>query len=206
MNQPNANCLTFAHRFGQLALSLIGVSLIALPQATIAQEYAGCFWIDERGKRIDLSEFCPLPIVPDAETTENPAAAVPGTNPNSISVPIIRRDAGVPVVSVLFDGRPYEMLVDTGASIIVIPARMGSELGLQTTGSMFVTTASASRVQFNVAQVASVQLGSLVMNNLDVAIGSDDALEIGLLGQNFFSQYDLTIRQDTIELTHRTSP
>jgi predicted aspartyl protease len=61
-------------------------------------------------------------------------------------------------------------------------------------------------VEFGVAQVASVQLGSLVMNNLDVAIAREGSLEIGLLGQNFFSNYDLTIRQDTIEFHHRTTP
>lgn len=206
MNQPTVNPPTLARRLGKLALHVIGLSLIVLPSSAIAQEYAGCFWIDDRGKRIDLSEFCPEPIVPETSTIGAPPPAAPGTNPDSISVPILRRDAGVPVVSVMFNNQPYEMLVDTGASIIVIPARMGRELGLQSTGSMFVTTASAARVEFNVAQVASVQLGSLVMNNLDVAIGGDDSLEVGLLGQNFFSHYDLTIRQDTIEFTHRTSP
>jgi aspartyl protease family protein len=44
------------------------------------------------------------------------------------------------------------------------------------------------------------------MNNLDVAIAREGSLEIGLLGQNFFSNYDLTIRQDTIEFHHRTTP
>ncbi len=225
MNQPNVNLLTIAqpvaqpvaqlitqklvHQIGQqlgkLALSLIGLSLVALPISAIAQEYAGCFWIDDRGKRIDLSEFCPQPVAVEANEIGSRSPNAPGATPDSVSVPILRREAGVPVVSVLFNGVPYDMLVDTGASVIVLPGRMGRELGLQSSGSMFVTTASASRVEFGVAQVASVQLGSLVMNNLDVAIARDDTLEMGLLGQNFFSNYDLTIRQNTIEFSHRTS-
>jgi aspartyl protease family protein len=210
VNQPNTHPPTIAtqltQRLGKLTLGLIGLSLLALPTPAIAQEYAGCFWIDDRGKRIDLSEFCPQPIPVETNEIGSRSPNAPGTTPDSISVPILRREAGVPVVSVLFNGRPYDMLVDTGASVIVLPGRMGRELGLQSSGSMFVTTASASRVEFGVAQVASVQLGSLVMNNLDVAIARDDTLEMGLLGQNFFSSYDLTLRQDTIEFSHRTNP
>lgn len=213
MNQPRPHPAAIAQPLGQplgplgsVTLSLIGLSLALLPLPTIAQEYAGCFWIDERGKRIDLSEFCPQPIAPEDSTSNASSPTAPGTEPDSISVPILRREAGVPVVSVLFNGIPYEMLVDTGASVVVLPAEMGQALGLRPSGSMLVTTASASRVEFGVAQVASVQLGSLVMNNLDVAIAREGSLEIGLLGQNFFGHYDLTIRQDTIEFSHRTTP
>lgn len=209
MNQSHPHPSAIAQQIRQhcvrLTLGCLSLSLVALPVPAIGQEYAGCFWIDERGKRIDLSEFCPQPIVPQSNT-ETSSPSVPGTSPNTISVPILRREAGVPVVSVLFNGIPYEMLVDTGASVIVLPGEMSQELGLRASGSMLVTTASASRVEFGVAQVASVQLGSLVMNNLDVAIAREGSLEIGLLGQNFFSNYDLTIRQDTIEFHHRTTP
>lgn len=210
VNQPNTNpppiATQLTQQLGKLTLGLMGLSLVALPTPAIAQEYAGCFWIDERGKRIDLSEFCPQPVAADANEIGSRSPNAPGANPDSVSIPILRREAGVPVVSVLFNGRPYDMLFDTGASVIVLPGRIGRELGLQSSGSMFVTTASASRVEFGVAQVASVQLGSLVMNNLDVAIDRNDTLEMGLLGQNFFSNYDLTIRQDTIEFSHRTNP
>ena len=194
----------------KLTALAIGLSAIAAPTAAIAQEYAGCFWIDDRGKRIDLSEFCPQPL-PDAEGTAAAPNSPMGLPPiasdsssNTIVVPIVRRDAGIPVVSVLFDGQPYDMLLDTGASVVVLPGRVARELGIQATGSMLVSTASAARVEFGVSQVASVQPGSLVMNDLDVAIAGDNALDIGLLGQNFYSDYDLTVRQDTIELTRRT--
>jgi len=195
-----------------LAALAVGLSAVVAPTAAIAQEYDGCFWIDERGKRIDLSDFCPQPqATPGTDSNSNIGSPANPTDlpsipsdPNTAIVPIVRRDAGIPVLSVLFNGRPYEMLLDTGASVVVLPARVARELGIEATGSMLVSTASASRVEFGVSQVQSAQLGSLVVNDLDVAIAGNDAIEIGLLGQNFYSDYDLTVRQDTIELTRRT--
>jgi len=169
----------------------------------IAQEREGCFWVNSRGEHIDLSGYCPTAM----PNSEEPATGEGGSNvnpadSNTVMVPIMRREGGIPIISVLFNGQPTEMMLDTGASLIVLPQRVATQLQLRPVDSVLIDTASAQDVRMDVAIVNTVQLGSLTKQELPVAI-SGDHIGIGLLGQNFYSDYDLTIREDVVEFTHR---
>lgn len=107
--------------------------------------------------------------------------------------------AGIPVVDVTFNGsQTFEMLLDTGASRTMITRPMANVLQPNPTGSIRVSTASAVDVEFATGAVASVQVGGAIANNVDVIIGGPEQ-DIGLLGQNFFADYDLIIRRNVIE-------
>lgn len=185
--------------------SLLALGLWSAPESVSAQEYEGCFLIDPSGNLIDLGNLCPNNTntgTGEAAPTDIPLRTSAGSA-NVIQVPIVRRVAGIPVVSVNFNGqRSYDMLVDTGASGTVITQAMARELNIGRTGTARVDTASQRGVPMDVGFVSSMEMSGIVLQDAPVTIGSD-ALDIGLLGQDFFGSYDLTIRENTIEFARR---
>lgn len=117
-------------------------------------------------------------------------------------VRIKRRLGGTPVIDVRFNNRQtFEMIVDTGASSVVITQQMAQSLGVEVIGVARADTASDKNVTFSVGIVKEIEVGDAVARDLRVAIAPQ--LDIGLLGNEFFRDYDLTIRQDTIEFHSR---
>ena len=114
-------------------------------------------------------------------------------SPQRVSVPIVRRLHGTPVVQVTFDGaKSYEMILDTGASRTLITRQMASELGVVATDRMLAATASEAGVVFEIGQVQSISVGGIMIRGVSVGIG--DSVEIGLLGNDFLRGHDMTIR------------
>lgn len=134
----------------------------------------------------------------DTESTTNTAS------PQVFRSPIKRRMRQTPVVDVTFNGRQtFEMVLDTGASGTVITQVMAQRLGVAPSGEITANTASAKGVKLRTGQVQSIAVGGAVVKDVQVAIGSPD-LEIGLLGQDFYSKYDVLIRQNVVEFHPRS--
>lgn len=135
----------------------------------------------------------PNPIQPRSSTVQ----------PGAIQTPIKRREAGTPVIDVVFNQtRTFEMIVDTGATGVVITQTMAQSLDLPIIGSAQMDTASAKGITVPIGLVESIAVQGLVVQNLPVIIAGSQ-LEIGLLGHDFFGDYDLIIRQDQIEFQPR---
>lgn len=118
-------------------------------------------------------------------------------------VPITRRAGGTPVINVTFNGtQSFEMIVDTGASGTLITRQMAAALRIVPVGEARVDTASARNVSFPLGYVNSIQVGSAIATNMIVAVAGPD-LGIGLLGHDFFGDYDVTIRQNEVEFRAR---
>lgn len=114
------------------------------------------------------------------------------------------RNGGTPVVDVNFNGvGRFEMIVDTGASGTVITQQMASALGVVPVGKAKANTASQRNVEFEIGYVNSIEVGGAIVKNVPVAIAPSSDLEIGLLGQDFFSNYDVTIKRDVVEFHTR---
>ena len=119
------------------------------------------------------------------------------------SAPIVRRSGGTPVIQVVFNGEyTVEMIVDTGASGTVITQRVAQSLGVRATGRTRVSTASAQNVDFLLGEVASIKVDGVELQNTVVAIAGPE-LDTGLLGNDFFGQYDVTVRSDVVEFRER---
>jgi predicted aspartyl protease len=117
---------------------------------------------------------------------------------------IKRRSGGTPVIDVTFNGRQtFEMIVDTGAGGTVVTPRMAAALGLTVVGRTRVNTASQRGVEVELAYVESMAVGPAQVNGVTVAIGGE-ALEVGLLGHDFFDRYDVTIKRDVVEFRGRS--
>lgn len=150
------------------------------------------------------------PVEPSSRQTPNPSAPTTTSTPTTQSqtnkdhkqvfkTPIKRRQRGTPVVDVTFNGtQTFEMVVDTGASGTVITPTMAKSLNIVPDGEVQANTASAKGVKFSTGKVESIAVGGAVAQNVQVAIGGSN-LEIGLLGQDFFGKYDVSIKQGVVE-------
>lgn len=161
-----------------------------------AQEYPGCFIREGSGDVVNLTQsVCGL------FPTAAPLSANPQT-PGVFQIPIKRRQGGIPIIDVSFNGQnSFEMLLDTGASGVVITSAMASALAVKPTGVIPVNTASNQRVNLEIGRVSSIDVGGLQKKDVEVSISP--VLEIGLLGQGFFGNYDISIKQDIIEFRTR---
>lgn len=135
-----------------------------------------------------------------------PAAAVNvPVNQNKVvfQAPIKRRASGTPIIDVTFnDGQAFEMIVDTGASGTVITQQMAQVLGVEPVAKAKANTASAKGIEFLLGYVDSMQVGDLAVRNVRVAIAGPE-LDTGLLGHDFFGDYDITIKRDVVEFHPR---
>jgi len=146
-------------------------------------------------------------IIPTASIARTPVQPPPILAPTSSGVfqaAIKARHGGTPVVDVTFNGSTqFEMIVDTGASGTVITQQMAAVLGVVPIGKTTANTASDRHVEFSIGNVDSIEVGGAVVNNVAVAIAPTANLDLGLLGQDFFSNYDVTIKRDVVEFRPR---
>lgn len=119
--------------------------------------------------------------------------------PQFFSIPIKTRKSGLPIVKITFnDTSNFDMAIDTGASKSLITQSMANKLRLQSLGSSQVSIADGSTVTINYSRVNSAKASGRVMRDMVVWVaGSVD--EFGLLGQDFFQGYDITIKQNSVE-------
>lgn len=128
-----------------------------------------------------------------------PSSAVVIPDEAVFTAPIKRRIGGTPIVEVTFNGQQqFEMIVDTGASGTVITQEMANALGIVTVGKAKANTASSRAVEFPVGYVNSMAVGGVIVNKIPVAIAGAE-LETGLLGHDFFGNYDVTIKRNVVE-------
>lgn len=148
------------------------------------------------------------PLSPSpAQTSKTPLpAAQPKTNTATqkvFQIPVKRRAGKTPVIEVTFNNsQVFEMIIDTGASGTVITEEMAQSLGVEPEGEITADTAGGKGIKFSTTTVESIAVGGAVAKNVSVAIGSPD-LELGLLGQDFFGNYDVWIKQNVVEFHHR---
>ncbi len=174
-------------------VSLTGLASVAVvasvPTSAIAQD-GTCFMVNSSGRTINLNSLC----------GGSPAQQ---TNKDVFIAKIKRREHGIPVIEVTFNGgKIFEMIVDTGASGTVITRPMAEALGVVPVKMVRVDTASGVGLAFPVGYVQSIAVDGAVVNKVPVAIAGPEQ-DIGLLGHDFFGNYDLTVRRDVVEFRPR---
>ncbi|WP_036484519.1 TIGR02281 family clan AA aspartic protease [Myxosarcina sp. GI1] len=178
---------------------LLLLSLIFNCSSTTANaQESACFMQDASGKPLDLSHLCRNGKSPNRRQTNSATVY----EPRVYTIPIIRRNAGIPVIEVQFNERyVFEMMLDTGASMTVLTPQMARALNFEPLGSLPVQTPSHELVYLPLGQVKSIAAAGSVARNVPVVVSS--SLTVGLLGQNFFGNFDVTIKYDVIEFRER---
>jgi predicted aspartyl protease len=169
-----------------------------------AQQQANQSAINSNSTGVVVLESQPPVETPDQPITPQPDIPAPRAGEGRhFSAPIVRRVGGTPVIDVIFNGdRTFEMIVDTGASGTLITQQMAAALNLTPVGQAKVDTASAKDVAFPLGYVQSMQVSGVVARNVLVAVAGPE-LGIGLLGHDFFGNYDVVIRRDQVEFQER---
>jgi clan AA aspartic protease (TIGR02281 family) len=150
-----------------------------------------------------------VPEMPPSPLRASRTAAVEAlppmqSNQTVLQAKIKRHASGTPVINVTFNGtQQFEMIVDTGASGTVITQPMAAALGVVAVAKAKANTASAKAVEFPIGYINSLEVGGAVVKNVPVAIAPSPELEIGLLGHDFFGNYDVTIKRDVVEFHPR---
>lgn len=163
-------------------LSIIGINL--QEKIALAQINDNCYFQVQGKNKIDLSRLC-------GGSKTNQSDIIPGLYRAKIK----RRDAGTPVIEVIFNGgKKFEMLLDTGATQTTITKEMAKAINLVSLGDQKVQIANGEYVKFPYGKVGSIEVGGAKVDDLKVSVGP-----IPLLGQNFFNRYELTIKKDVIE-------
>lgn len=140
---------------------------------------------------------------PTSTPTPNKSPETKTESPKVFKAPIKSRIDGKAVIDVTFnDNQTFEMVVSPGASATIITAAMAKSLGVVQEAEVITETASGEAVTLPFGKVKSIAVAGAVQQDFPVAIGGAD-VEVGLLGQNFYSHYDVLIRQDVIEFRPR---
>jgi aspartyl protease family protein len=115
------------------------------------------------------------------------AASVPAGN-RSISIP---RDArGHFQTDARIDGQRIDFMVDTGASVVALNERSAARFGLRPSRGDYnatVTTANGT-IKAARARIAMMDVGGLIVRDVEAMVLPDEALSENLLGLSFLSK------------------
>ena len=203
-NSSNKNQIKYERQVKTIFLQIPSILLTTLIcSATIAQEYPGCFMVDELGNKKDLTiSVCRqfAEDLPEGISTSGTAGLY--------EIPIIKRtngEEGIPIVQVTFNGdQTYEMRLDTGASKTNITQSMANSLKVIPYGQGTAKIADGTDVEIQYGMVGSISAGGLEFKQFSVSILPPEA-KIPLLGQDFFGNYDMTVKEKLVELRRRSS-
>jgi predicted aspartyl protease len=167
-------------------LACFGVMAIAASAPTAQAQSSPCYMVTSSGQQLNLGQLC--------GEINTPA---PKLKSKVYRVKIKRRLAATPVIDVNFNGKLFEMILDTGASSTLITQDMASALRIQPKGYREVIIADGSTQKFPVSEIRNVSAGGLTAKNLEVTIANK--ADVGLLGHDFFGNYDVKIKRNVIE-------
>ncbi|GMG84756.1 hypothetical protein LNKW23_39720 [Paralimibaculum aggregatum] len=103
------------------------------------------------------------------------------------------------------NGRPLNMMVDTGASMVLIPFERAASLGIDPELLSFSMRVSTANGESRVAPVrlTTVQVGPIVLRDIEAAVTRRGRLETPLLGMSFIEGLtETTFRGDRLILRH----
>ncbi|MFK7977901.1 MAG: TIGR02281 family clan AA aspartic protease [Halioglobus sp.] len=97
------------------------------------------------------------------------------------------------------NGQPVTFMLDTGATMVAVPAALARKLGLASGRAITYQTANGSSTGF-AAMLDSVSVGGIRMNDVRAGITPGLEGEEVLLGMSFLKNIDFTQRGNTLTL------
>lgn len=101
------------------------------------------------------------------------------------------------------NGVPLKLMIDTGASMVLIPYEDAAAIGIDPQGLDFSVPVTTANGRSSVAPVrlSSIKIGQIVVFDVSAAIARPGRIETGLLGMSFLDRLDETIfRRDRLIL------
>lgn len=155
-------------------------------------------WTDASG-RVHYSD---VPATAGAKTHASGSVSSIG-NPEfnlssmKIQVPFIQTK-GAMLVQGSVNGIAMQFVVDSGASLVVIPPAIAKQAGISTAGARTILLQTANgQVSAPVVRINEMKVNQLQRQSIDAAVQkvSEDG-RIGLLGMSFLNAYKITVDHD----------
>lgn len=131
------------------------------------------------------------PAMANVSAGRSPAPSAPVSAQAGIrSVSIPRDGRGHFQTEARIDGQRLGFMVDTGASVIALNESSAARIGIRPSRSDFsaqVTTANGS-VKAARTRIAMIEVGGLIVRDVDALVLPDTALSENLLGMSFLSR------------------
>jgi aspartyl protease family protein len=88
------------------------------------------------------------------------------------------------------DGQRVEFMVDTGASVVALNEKSAARFGLRPSPADFKATVNTANGNIKAAptRIAMIDLGGLIVRDVDAIVLPDEALSENLLGLSFLSK------------------
>lgn len=103
------------------------------------------------------------------------------------------------VASAGINGIPVEVLLDTGASSVSIPAHLADDMGLERQAPMQVVTANGT-ISVYATTVDEIRIGDIVLNNIRATINPHMREDFVLLGMSFLKHLEFNQRRGQLVL------
>src|SRR5215211_7669997 len=127
---------------------------------------------------------------PQAMTARPAASSAPAVSYGSRSLTVRPDRRGHFQVDARVDGRRMDFVVDTGATVIAIPEREAGRLGIHPARREYtaqIRTANGM-VQAAPTRLAMVEIGGIIVRDVQAVIMPNEALSENLLGMSFLSR------------------
>lgn len=135
----------------------------------------------------------------------NPNQQLEIRSENGVEELVLRRNRlGHYVAPALINGQAVELLVDTGATLVAVPARLGPDLGLLP-GSPLQSMTANGMVTSRATRIDRLQLGPFLLRNVAASLNpgmQDDQI---LLGMSALKRFEL-IQRDGVLIVRSPQP
>ena len=127
---------------------------------------------------------------PPASTTARAVMPAPARSSGPREMVIRRDNRGHFVVDGTVDGRRIRFMVDTGASRIALTKETASRLGIHPAQRDFIGRSSTANgvIRFAPVRLGMVEIGGIIVRNVDAFVPADEGLTENLLGMSFLSR------------------
>jgi aspartyl protease family protein len=133
-------------------------------------------------------KWTPAPASAKAAPPKAQTATVAEAGVRSLSIP---RDArGHFQTDGRIDGQRIDFMVDTGASVVALNEKSAARFGLRPSRGDYNSTVSTANGTIKAARtrIAMIELGGLIVRDVDAMVLPDEALSENLLGLSFLSK------------------
>ncbi len=208
--------------FKKLLLGVFIVGFCLFASGVPAQELYR--WVDEKGSihftdnfysipekyrdKVERRRF-PSPREPSTDPPQpQPGQPRPAFQPQRFVVPFTRAGNAIIVKGVVNGKGTVEFILDTGASLTIIPRSHAEKVGINPErGDPILVSGVGGTVVVSQVQIDSLELNGAEVRNLAVAI-HPGFINRGLLGMDFLSEFriDINYAQNYVTLEYQPGP
>jgi len=126
------------------------------------------------------------------------------TSTSAAAVKIMADERGQFVLNGEINGTAIRFTVDTGSTLVALPAREARRLGLDYRKGqpVLMNTANGSAAGYRVL-LDTVRVGEVTVNGVDAVVMEGEGLPVALLGMSFLRRMDIRREGEIMTLTKR---